>query len=115
MYPERDPPDLLLEPGHHRPLWLRVIFAAGAVLFFLLGVVGWLIPVLTGVPFYVAGLVLLALASDRAREWINRLERMVPRRMRWGLRRGLDKIPSARLRRFVNIPDADEQRAGPRP
>jgi len=104
MTPDRDPPDLLREQKHHRPLWVRVLCFAGAVIFFVLGIVGWLIPVLTGIPFYVAGLALLALASDRARHLINRLERRLPRRLRWALRRGLAHIPSERLRRLVNIP-----------
>jgi len=104
-----DPPDLLREPEHHRPLWMRVLYVAGAGIFFALGIVGWLIPVMTGIPFYVAGLALLALASDNARHFINRLERRLPRRVRWALRRGLAGIPSERLRRLVNIPTPEEE------
>lgn len=115
MTPDRDPPDLLREPEHQRPFWVRVLCFAGAGLFFVLGIVGWLIPVLTGIPFYVAGLALLALASDRARRLINRLERRLPRRLRWALRRGLARIPSERLRRLVNIPTPEEPSAGSPP
>ena len=89
MTPDRDPPDLLRELEHHRPFWVRVLCFAGAGVFFVLGIVGWLIPVLTGIPFYVAGLALLALASDSARHLINRLERRLPRRLRWAVRRGV--------------------------
>ena len=99
-----DPPDLLRALAHHRPLWIRLAAVLGALAMFALGVVGWLIPVVTGVPFYVAGLALLAVASERARRIINRLERKLPRRTRWTLRRGLDRIPSAHLRRLVVIP-----------
>ena len=113
MTPDRDPPDLLREPEHHRPLWLRVVCFVGAGLCFLLGIVGWLIPVITGIPFYVAGLALLVLASDGARHFINRLERKLPRRVRWALRRRLAEIPSKRLRGVVNIPAPDEPTAGP--
>jgi hypothetical protein len=113
--PDLDPPDLLREPEHHRPFWMRVLYFAGAGIFFVLGIVGWLIPVLTGIPFYVAGLALLALASDRARHLINRLERRLPRRLRWALRHGLAHIPSKRLRRLVNIPTPEEPRAGSPP
>jgi hypothetical protein len=113
--PDRDPPDLLREPEHHRPVWVRVLCFAGASIFFVLGIIGWLIPVLTGIPFYVAGLALLALASDRARHLINRLERRLARRLRWALRRGLAGIPSKRFRRLVNIPTPEEPRAGSPP
>ena len=104
MTPDRDPPDLLREQKHHRPFWVRVLCFAGARRILRAGAPGWLIPVMTGIPFYVAGLALLALASDNARHFINRLERRLPRRLRWTLRRGLAGIPSERLRRLVNIP-----------
>lgn len=67
-------PDLL-PPRPPKPIWTRTLYVAGAVVCFALGVVGWLIPVVTGVPFYIAGLVLLAAASERARGWINHAER----------------------------------------
>ena len=113
--PDRDPPDLLREPPRHRPFWVRVLCFAGAGILFILGIVGWLIPVVTGIPFYVAGLALLAVASDGARRRINRLERRLPRRWRWALRRGLGSIPSAWLRRLINIPTSDEPTAGSQP
>jgi hypothetical protein len=115
MTPDQDPPDLLREQKHHRPLWVRVLCFAGAIIFFVLGIVGWLIPVLTGIPFYVAGLALLALASDGARRFINRLERRLPRHLRWAVRHGLAHIPSKWFRRLVNIPAAEEPRAGSPP
>lgn len=115
MTPDRDPPDLLRKPEHHRSFWMRVLYFAGAGIFFVLGIVGWLIPVMTGIPFYVAGLALLALASDGARHLINRLERRLSRRLRWALRRGLTSIPSERLRRLINIPAPEEPCTGPPP
>ena len=68
-------PDLFREPERRHPTWLRILFVAVALVFFAAGVVGWLIPVVTGLPFYAVGLVFLGLASDRARRWVNRLER----------------------------------------
>ena len=62
--------------------------AAGCIV---LGIVGWLVPVVTGLPFYAAALVLLAVASERVRGWINRLERRLPRAVRRALRRAVGK------------------------
>lgn len=92
-----------------------MLYFAGAGIFFVLGIVGWLIPVMTGIPFYVAGLALLALASDNARHVINRLERRLPLRLRWVVRRGLAAIPSEWLRRLVNIPTPEEASTGSPP
>lgn len=76
----------------------------GAGVCFLLAVVGWLIPVVTGLPFLVAGLILLSIASPRVHGWINRFERRLPLRWRHVLRRGLDKIPIEKLRRGIRQP-----------
>jgi uncharacterized membrane protein YbaN (DUF454 family) len=65
---------------------VRVVLVAGALACFVAGVVGWLIPVVTGLPFYAAGLVLLGMASERLRAWINRGERRLPGSLRRGLR-----------------------------
>jgi uncharacterized membrane protein YbaN (DUF454 family) len=66
--------------------------------------VGWLLPVVTGIPFYIMGLALLGLASGRARQWINRMERALPEDLRWSLRRGLAKVRSKAVRDLVNPP-----------
>lgn len=84
-------PDLLEQHARPRPLWMRVLCIVGAVIFFLLGLVGWLIPVVTGIPFYVLSLILLGMASDRVRERINRVERRLPERWRVALRQALGK------------------------
>ena len=86
-----DLPDLLEHDHKPRPRWIKALCLIGAVLLFALGVVGWLIPLVTGIPFYVAGLFLLSIGSDRAREWINRLERKLPHRWRVALRRVMRK------------------------
>jgi hypothetical protein len=71
---------------------------------FALGVVGWLIPVVTGVPFYAAGLVFLGLASDRVRHGVNRLERRLAEGTRRRIRSLLAKVPGGWLRRLIHIP-----------
>lgn len=97
-----DMSDLLAPPGQKRPAWVRILCLAGAAVFFLLGVVGWLVPVVTGIPFYLVAIALFGMASDRGAEWINRLERKLPDRWRQDLRRGLHKIPR-RIRRHVRL------------
>jgi len=84
-------PDLLEPHPRRRSTWSRALRLAGAVVFFLLGVVGWLLPVVTGIPFYVIALLLLASASDRARQWVNDAERRLPDRWRLVIRQALVK------------------------
>jgi uncharacterized membrane protein YbaN (DUF454 family) len=79
-------PDLL-STTRRRPLWQRALFVLGALVCFVLGIVGWLIPVVTGLPFHAAGLVLLGLTSRRVARWINRIERRLPHRVRVQLRK----------------------------
>jgi hypothetical protein len=98
-------PDLLVTDGSKHPWWRRALSMAGAVVCFALGIVGWLIPLVTGIPFYVAGIILLALASDRARRAINAFERRLSYEKRLRLRHMLRRIPSRRLRRVIVIPD----------
>jgi len=68
-------------------MWRRVLLLAAACVCFALGLVGWLVPVVTGIPFYIAGLVFLAGASERCRRWINGWERRLPHKYRLNLRR----------------------------
>jgi len=76
----------LLPTDVRRPLWVRALCIAGALLCLVLGVIGWLIPVVTGLPFYAIGLLLLGMASRRAARWINRLDRRLPHAVRVKLR-----------------------------
>jgi hypothetical protein len=57
------------------------------------GVVGWLIPVVTGIPFYIAGAFMLAAASPTARRVVNAIDRKLPERARRALRRGRLETP----------------------
>lgn len=98
-------PDLLRSPDERHPFWLRVVFMGAAVVCFALGVVGWLIPVITGIPFYAAGLVFLGLASDRTRRFINRMEHKLSENTRRRIRRVIAKVPGRWVRNLVNIPE----------
>ncbi len=98
-------PDLLREQDGRHPFWLRLIFLAAALVCLAAGVVGWLIPVVTGIPFYAAGLVFLGLANDRTRRFINRLERRLAESTRRKIRRLIARVPGAWIRNLVHIPD----------
>ncbi|HSB41747.1 MAG TPA: hypothetical protein VLK28_07935 [Methylomirabilota bacterium] len=98
-------PDLLRDQDGRHPVWLRIVFLTVALVCFAAGVVGWLIPVVTGIPFYVAGLVFLGLASDRTRRLINRLERRLSEDTRLKMRRLIARIPGRWIRGLVHLPD----------
>jgi hypothetical protein len=59
----------------------------GGLFFLGLGVVFWLLPVVTGIPFYVIALFLLAGVAPPARHFVNWLDRKLPRRVRELLRK----------------------------
>jgi hypothetical protein len=98
-------PDLLREQDGRHPFWLRLVFLGAALVCLVLGVVGWLIPVITGIPFYAAGLVFLGLASDRTRRLINRMEHKLSENTRRRIRRVIGKVPGQWVRNLVNIPE----------
>ncbi len=89
MEPARpdDPlPNLIKVEGPELGVWKRAGLASASLVFFALGVVGWLIPVVTGIPFYVLGLITLGMASKPAARLINTWERRLPQRLRRLLR-----------------------------
>lgn len=88
---EPELPELLAERPRRLHVTWRVLALVGGVLFMVLGVVGWLIPVVTGIPFYIIGLGLFGMASRRARRWINQLEQHLPYKARLFLRPKLRK------------------------
>jgi hypothetical protein len=103
--PDEAPLPELLRPRRKKvPVWRRVLYGVGAALAFVAGIVGWLVPVVTGIPFWIAGLVLLALAVPRTTAVLNALERRLPERVRRGLRRGIAKVPIRSLREAVVQP-----------
>ena len=79
-------PDLLKVPSEGKALWLRVVLFLGAAGCMLLGVVGWLVPVVSGIPFYILGLVLLSMAHPPLARWVNLKERGFSPRIRKALR-----------------------------
>jgi hypothetical protein len=93
-------PDLIRVDRPEPPAWRRVLYVVGAVLCLAGGIVGWVIPVMTGIPFLVAGVVLLAMSTRRASRVVNAAERRLPESWRRALRRGLSKAP-APVRRSV--------------
>jgi hypothetical protein len=101
--PHDDLPDLLPPRHNQRPLWLRAIYFGAGIILIILGVVGWVIPIVTGIPFYVGGLVCLSLASTRVREWINRAERWLSYENRRRLRMLIRKIPSKTIREHIHV------------
>ncbi|RKY20758.1 MAG: hypothetical protein DRQ55_06700 [Planctomycetota bacterium] len=81
-------PDLLRCDSTALPLGKRVLHIGGALLFFALGVIGWLIPIVPGIPFYILGLVLLAKAVPAVGQRVNAWERGLSPRWRLALRPG---------------------------
>jgi hypothetical protein len=94
-------PPLLRVRRSRQPLWKRALYFCGAAVAFGLGIVGWLVPVVTGIPFYIAGFVLLAAVSGRTVKWINRAEARLPLRRRRQLRAAIQSIPIRWLRESV--------------
>jgi hypothetical protein len=84
--PEEELPDLFPEGRPPPPLWKRVLLGVGGVMCLALGFVGWIIPIVTGIPFYIAGAAMLASASPRGRAFLNRMDRNLPHRIRLILR-----------------------------
>jgi hypothetical protein len=99
--PHDDLPDLLPPRRNERPLWLRAIYFGAGIILMILGFVGWVIPIVTGIPFYIAGIVCLSLASTRVREWINRAERCLSHENRRRLRHWIRKVPSKTIRAHI--------------
>ena len=87
------PQDELIHPfkGSH-PLWLKVLLVLAAIVCMLLGFILWLVPVVTGIPFWLIGFIILAAVSDRFRRLINRLDHKLPTRARIALRHARDRI-----------------------
>jgi hypothetical protein len=86
-------PDLIALDGVPRGAIERAALLVAAGVFFVLGVVFWLVPVVTGVPFYVLAAVCAGMASRRAAAGVNRLERKLPHRVRLLLRRRRGREP----------------------
>ena len=99
--PAREFPPLLKFRRKKQPMWTRVLLIGGAVLCFVVGIFGWLLPVITGIPFYIVGLILLGMASPRVIEKVNSAEAKLSPKWRQRLRDGLEKIPIKKIRDSV--------------
>jgi hypothetical protein len=82
-------PDLIATDGPRPGVIKRTALFALAFVFFVLGVIFWLLPIATGVPFYIASLATLGIASRRVARWINRQETRLPLRWRFRIRKML--------------------------
>jgi uncharacterized membrane protein YbaN (DUF454 family) len=85
---ETDPMGDLFAPTRtRRGLVVRVLlFIVGGILV-VYGVLGVILPVLPGFPFLLIGMPLLAASSERARGWVNALDKKFPLTLRLLLRR----------------------------
>ena len=99
--PSKDFPPLLRVSRTKAPLWRRILLIGGAMALFVVGIFGWLIPVVTGIPFYIAGLILLGMASPAVLKWINKAEARLSPKWRRRLRDGLEKVPIKKVRESV--------------
>jgi hypothetical protein len=95
-------PDLFRDPPGGTPPHKIVRGIIIASIWFALGVVGWLVPFVTGIPFYIAGVVALALISRRVRRWINRWDRNRSLKTRLRIRRALHKVRFASVKKILN-------------
>lgn len=84
--PNDELPDLLPEQRTERGLIVRIGLLVATGILFVLAIVFWLVPVVTGIPFWILGLITLGMASRRAARWINARERRLPRKLRLALR-----------------------------
>jgi hypothetical protein len=84
--PPQPLPDLVRVEGQQRSLVVRIALLIVALVCFVLAIIGWLVPVVTGIPFWIAGFLVLGMASRRAARWINRQEAKLPQRWRLLLR-----------------------------
>ncbi len=79
--------DLFAPTRTRRGLIVRILlFVVGGVLV-VYGVIGVVLPVLPGFPFLLIGMPLLAASSERARGWVNSLDKQFPLTLRLLLRR----------------------------
>lgn len=89
-------PDLIKCDGRVRHPVYRAVLFASAVVCLLVGLVGVVLPVMPGVPFFIPGIVLLGMASERAAHWINSRERRLKPKWRVRLRKMLGRAKETR-------------------
>jgi uncharacterized membrane protein YbaN (DUF454 family) len=80
-----------------------VMFTVGSIAIMVAAIALW-IPVVPSSPFWLTGGALLAASSDRVRRVLNRLERKLPPRHRWKIRRLASKIKVKPIRDALQLP-----------
>jgi len=78
--------DLIPESQAAPKLLKRLGLVVGGLVLVVLGILGWILPFLPGVPVLIAGLALLALASERLRRRVNFYEAKLPVKWRERIR-----------------------------
>ena len=106
-HPVEDLPDLVRIPTERKALWHRTLLGLAGLLFLVLGVVGWLVPIITGIPAYIVGFVLLGAASPRVGRLVNRWERKLPRSIRLWFRPRLRRAEKARAKALAKGSGSD--------
>jgi len=79
-------PDFLPEDKGDSGFLKKCFFVVGGLVLIVLGIVGWVLPFLMGVPLIAAGLAMAAVAIPGLRKLVNSLEAKLPRKWRLYLR-----------------------------
>ena len=58
-----------------RPLWQRIIYPVIGAILIVLGIIGWLVPIIPGFPLIIIGLPLFVCINPRFELWARRLMR----------------------------------------
>jgi hypothetical protein len=107
-------PDLIRSDPGRRSLFLRILIGILAVAAIVLGFIGWVLPVVPGLPLLLLGLGLLGFCSRKAARVINSGEARLPRKWRRRIRRlppekPAEAVPSELLQRLLQAHDVDRE------
>jgi hypothetical protein len=80
-------PDLIEFDERHRHWLMRSALVVGGIALLIIGAILGPVPVIPGSVFGILGLAMLGMASRRVADWINRVERKLPYKLRVGLRK----------------------------
>ena len=72
---------MLTEPAPRRPLWQRMVLPFVGLVFFAVGIIGWLLPVIPGLPLAILGAPFLFCFNRRCEQWSR--DRMRHTREAW--------------------------------
>jgi len=61
--------DLMTQPAPERPLWQRVVLPFAGLILLALGLIGWLLPVIPGLPLAIVGAPFVLCFDRRAEQW----------------------------------------------